>query len=70
VADVRESTTAIETQTKLVGLAGGAFNQPDGAVPVFVVKLQEPPVGVAGAVAESLKMNHSKYVPPEPLPMP
>jgi hypothetical protein len=52
-AVLRESTIAIDTQIKLEGEAGGAFNQPVGAVPVFVVKLQDPPVGVAGAVAES-----------------
>ena len=50
---LRESTIARDTQTKLDGDAGGAFSQPVGAVPVFVVKLHEPPVGVAGAVAES-----------------
>jgi hypothetical protein len=37
---------------------------PAGVVPTFVTKFQDPPVGVAGTVADSLKINHSKYVPP------
>jgi hypothetical protein len=60
VAALRESTTAIETQTWLTGDGGGDITQPLGAVPVLFEKDQEPPVGVAGAVAESWKMNHSK----------
>jgi hypothetical protein len=31
----------------------------------LVVKLQEPPVGVAGWLDASLKINHSKYEPPK-----
>jgi hypothetical protein len=50
---LRESTTAIDTHTRFVGLGGGEATQPVGVVPVLVEKLQEPPVGVAGAVAES-----------------
>jgi hypothetical protein len=54
------STTAIETQTWLTGAGGGDTTQPVGGVPMLVEKLQEPPVGVAGAVKESWKINHSK----------
>jgi hypothetical protein len=60
----RELTIAIDAQTVFVGLAGGTVDQPEGAVPTFVRKFQEPPVGVAGAEAASWKINHSKYVPP------
>jgi hypothetical protein len=56
---------AIENQTVFVGFVGGAVVQPVGGTPTFVVKFQEPPVGVAGAVADSWNMNHSKYVPPK-----
>jgi hypothetical protein len=55
-----ELTNAIETHTLLVGEAGGVLDQPVGGVPTLVVKLQEPPVGVAGVDAESRKTNHSK----------
>jgi hypothetical protein len=55
----------MDAQTMFVGLAGGIVVQPVGAVPTFVAKSHEPPVGVDGAVAASLKTNHSKYVPPE-----
>jgi hypothetical protein len=43
---------------------------PAGAVPTFVTKFQDPPVGVAGTVADSLKINHSKYEPPKDTPPP
>jgi hypothetical protein len=46
--------------TGLTGLGGATKDQPDGGVPVLVVKFHEPPVGVAGKVADSIKMNHSK----------
>jgi hypothetical protein len=46
-------TRAIENQTVFVGLVGGAVVHPVGAVPVLVKKFHEPPVGVAGAVADS-----------------
>jgi hypothetical protein len=58
-------TRAIENQTVFVGFVGGAVVQPVGGTPTLVVKFHEPPVGVAGAVADSLKINHSKYVPPK-----
>jgi hypothetical protein len=61
---VLELTRAIETQTGFAGDVGGVFDQPVGGVPTFVVKLHEPPVGVDGAVTDSLKISHSKYVPP------
>jgi hypothetical protein len=50
---LRLLTIAIENQTVLVGFVGGAVVQPVGAVPVLVRKFHEPPVGVAGAVADS-----------------
>jgi hypothetical protein len=56
---------AIENQTVFVGFVGGAVVHPAGGTPTFVVKFHEPPVGVAGAVADSWKINHSKYVPPK-----
>jgi hypothetical protein len=34
--------------------------QPDGGVRVLLVKLNEPPVGVEGCVADRLKINPSK----------
>jgi hypothetical protein len=34
------------------------------------VKLQEPPVGVAGTVADSMNMRYSKYVPPKLVVLP
>ena len=46
-------TIAQDTQTKLAGAAGTFKDQPVGGVPVLVLKFQEPPVGVAGAVAET-----------------
>jgi hypothetical protein len=52
-AVLRLLTIAIENQTVLVGFVGGAVVQPVGGVPVFVRKFHEPPVGVAGAVADS-----------------
>jgi len=55
-----ELTRAIDTHIWFVGAIGGCSVQPVGAVPVLVTKLQEPPVGVAGCVADSLKINHSK----------
>jgi hypothetical protein len=64
-AVLRELTREIENQIVFVGLEGGAVVHPAGAVPTLVAKFQEPPVGVAGCVAESLKINHSKYVPPK-----
>jgi hypothetical protein len=64
-AVLREFTSEIENQTVFVGFVGGAFVHPVGGVPTFVAKFQEPPVGVAGAVADSWKTNHSKYVPPK-----
>ena len=42
---------AKEDQIRFVGAGGGFDDQPVGAVPVLVEKLQDPPVGVAGAVA-------------------
>ena len=48
-----ELTNAIDTHTLVVGATGGSLVHPVGAVPLLVVKLQEPPVGVAGAVAET-----------------
>jgi len=65
VAEERELTSEIEAQTTFVGLVGGVVDQPVGGTPTLVAKFQEPPVGVAGAVADSLKINHSKYVPPK-----
>jgi hypothetical protein len=65
VAEERELTREIDAQTTFVGLVGGVVDQPVGGTPTFVEKFQEPPVGVAGAVADSLKINHSKYVPPK-----
>jgi hypothetical protein len=62
---VFELTKVIEAQTIFVGVAGGVDDHPEGGVPTLVIKFQEPPVGVAGAVADSLKINHSKYVPPK-----
>jgi hypothetical protein len=53
VAEERELTIEIDAQTVLVGFTGGAVVQPVGGTPTFVVKFQEPPVGVAGAVADS-----------------
>jgi hypothetical protein len=53
VAEERELTREIEAQTVFVGFAGGVDDHPVGAVPTFVAKFQEPPVGVAGAVADS-----------------
>ena len=67
---VLELTKAIETQTSSVGAGGGDIDQPDGSVPVFVRKFQEPPVGVAGCELASWKMNHSKYVPPNTVLLP
>jgi hypothetical protein len=58
-------TNAIDIQVGKVGFTGGAVNQPVGAVPELVSKFQEPPVGVTGALADDLKINHSKYVPPK-----
>jgi hypothetical protein len=55
-----ELTIAIDAQTTLVGVIGGVVDQPVGGTPTLVVKSHEPPVGVAGAVADSLNMNHSK----------
>jgi hypothetical protein len=52
VDEERELTREIEAQTVLVGLTGGVDDQPAGAVPTLVAKFQEPPVGVAGAVAD------------------
>jgi hypothetical protein len=49
----RELTREIEAQTVLVGVAGGVDDHPVGGVPTLVAKFQEPPVGVAGAVADS-----------------
>jgi hypothetical protein len=46
--------------TELTGLGGDTVAQPEGGVPVFVEKFHEPPLGVEGAVADSIKMNHSK----------
>jgi hypothetical protein len=63
-AGERELTIEIDAQTELVGEVGGVVDQPEGGVPVLVRKSHEPPVGAAGAVADSLKTNHSKYVPP------
>jgi hypothetical protein len=60
VAEERELTSEIEAQTTFVGLVGGVVDQPVGGTPTLVAKFQEPPVGVAGAVADSLKINHSK----------
>jgi hypothetical protein len=37
-----------DAQIRFVGAVGGFDVQPDGAVPVLVEKLHEPPVGVAG----------------------
>jgi hypothetical protein len=55
---------AKEDQIRFVGAGGGFDDQPVGAVPVLVEKLQDPPVGVAGAVALIWNTNHWKYVPP------
>jgi hypothetical protein len=63
-------TIEIQNQTVFVGFVGGAVVQPVGGTPIFVVKFHEPPVGVAGAVADSLKINHSKYVPPKFVELP
>jgi hypothetical protein len=65
VAEDRELTSEIDAQTTFVGLVGGVVDQPVGGTPTLVEKFHEPPVGVAGAVADSLKINHSKYVPPK-----
>jgi hypothetical protein len=65
VAVERELTIEIQAQTTFVGFVGGAVVHPAGGTPTLVVKFHEPPVGVAGAVADSLKINHSKYVPPK-----
>jgi hypothetical protein len=62
---VFELTRPIETQTVFAGVAGGVDDQPAGGVPTLVTKFHEPPVGVAGCVSETWKMNHSKYVPPK-----
>jgi len=43
-----ELTNPIETQTVFVGFEGGELDQPAGGVPMLVVKLHDPPVGVAG----------------------
>jgi hypothetical protein len=64
-AVLRLFTNEIQNQTVVDGFVGGATNHPAGGVPTFVVKFHEPPVGVAGAVDASLKINHSKYVPPK-----
>jgi hypothetical protein len=64
VAGVFELTTAIDTQTMFVGLVGGLAVQPVGAVPLFVVKLHDPPVGVAGCDEDTWNTYHSKYDPP------
>jgi hypothetical protein len=53
VAVFRLLTIEIQNQTVFVGLVGGAVVQPAGGVPTLVVKFHEPPVGVAGAVADS-----------------
>jgi len=53
VEEERELTKEIDAQTILVGLVGGVVDQPVGGTPTFVVKSQDPPVGVAGAVADS-----------------
>jgi hypothetical protein len=45
---LRLFTTAIDIHDAVVGFTGGLFAHPDGGVPVLVIKLQEPPVGVAG----------------------
>jgi hypothetical protein len=50
----------MEAHTTFVGVTGGTVVHPVGGVPTLVVKFQDPPVGVAGAVALSLKINHSK----------
>jgi hypothetical protein len=50
---LRLLTMEIENQTVFVGFVGGAVVQPVGGVPVLVRKFHEPPVGVAGAVADS-----------------
>jgi hypothetical protein len=65
VDEEREFTKEMDAQTTLVGLTGGAVVHPAGGTPTLVAKFQEPPVGVAGAVADSRKINHSKYVPPK-----
>jgi hypothetical protein len=65
VAVLRLLTIEIQNQTVFVGFVGGAVVHPAGGTPTFVVKFQDPPVGVAGAVADSWKINHSKYVPPK-----
>jgi len=49
----RELTIAIDAQTVFVGLTGGVVDQPEGGTPTLVKKSHEPPVGVAGAVADS-----------------
>jgi hypothetical protein len=69
-AVLRLLTIEIENQTVFVGLVGGAVVHPVGGVPVLFTKSQEPPVGVAGAVADSWKINHSKYVPPKFVELP
>jgi hypothetical protein len=63
-------TIEIENQTICVGFVGGALLHPAGGVPVLFTKSQVPPVGVAGAVADSWKINHSKYVPPKLVVLP
>jgi hypothetical protein len=69
-AVLRLLTIEIQNQTMFVGLVGGAVVHPVGGTPTLVVKFHEPPVGVAGAVADSLKINHSKYVPPKLVVLP
>jgi hypothetical protein len=48
VDEALELTTPIDAQTWFRGFVGGVDCQPVGGTPVFVVKFQEPPVGVAG----------------------
>jgi hypothetical protein len=52
-AALLELGNEIDAHTVFVGLVGGIVAQPVGAVPTFVAKFHEPPVGVAGAVADS-----------------
>jgi hypothetical protein len=60
VVGVLELTTAIDNQTVKVGFTGGEFSQLVGGVPTLVAKFQDPPVGVAGAEADSIKIRYSK----------
>jgi len=53
LAAVKEETKAIDAQTSVPLVAGGVLDHPEGGVPTLVVKFHEPPVGVAGAVAEA-----------------